>query len=363
MLSSITLENFRTFRAPTEIPLRGVSVFIGPNNSGKTNAIRGIQLLASAAGKGAWLEGFEAHDSDKPFTVSGVARFSPQVELQLSLTGPTVELWNGRGRVQCRGDIDFAAAYDGQQSSWRTFKGERSARNGADFLRGAVDFAKECWPQFLASAPDFFRGVRVASLSAASLRKPAPVQKEPELGERGENFGAVLDWIKGERPLLETAINNELREVLGVDRFTTRVTRESEKIAAIVEGAQSYGADAVSDGVLLYLGMTTVAQLVGPKSLLVIEEPENGIHPRRLRSFLEQVRRTAAQGTQVILTTHSPVLLDEFRDDPRAVVVFERDQGGTRVRQLTDEDARQVENGDIGLGDLWFSGAIGGVPA
>jgi predicted ATPase len=78
-----------------------------------------------------------------------------------------------------------------------------------------------------------------------------------------------------------------------------------------------YGAEDVSDGLLLFIGLAVAAQLKADKpGLLAIEEPERGIHPRRIREVLDHLRRLTRNGTQVVLTTHSPTLLDEFRDTP-----------------------------------------------
>lgn len=299
MLSSLTIEHFRTFRERVTIPLKPITVFIGPNNSGKTNAIRALQLMAKDA--------------------------------------PRPREPDERTQIELRGELD--------------------GRPGTLFLHNGGEVAFEVPP-----LAQFLKRMRVASLSAPVLREPATVVREPQLGERGENFGAVLDWISGRHPAMFRAINEELRATLGVDGCTTLVTDDGKKIAAIIEGDQSFPADVISDGVLLYLGLTTVAHLVGKQSLLIIEEPENGIHPRRLKALLEQIRRIATAGTQVILTTHSPLILDEFSDEPESVVVFERDEKGTHVKQLAEKEMRDVLSGDFGLGDLWYSGAIGGVP-
>lgn len=348
MLSSLTIEHFRTFRERVTIPLKPITVFIGPNNSGKTNAIRALQSCAQALVNGtgdgtAFLEVCGAFgQSIVEASIGPSATGTPQGTARLSIRGPA---------------LSWAASYPPYEF---TSPGNEhiTAASPADFLKQT----------FLRGGPDarltveYFDKLRVASFAAPVLRAPSALMVAPELGERGENFSAVLDWISGRQPGLFRAINEELRRVLGVDGCTTQVTQQGRKVAAIIEGDQSFPADVISDGVLLYLGLTTVAHLVGKQSLLIIEEPENGIHPRRLKALLEQIRRIATAGTQVILTTHSPLILDEFSDEPESVVVFERDEKGTHVKQLAEKEMRDVLSGDFGLGDLWYSGAIGGVP-
>ncbi len=359
MLTSITIKNFRTFKDVT-VPLKPLTVFIGANNSGKTNAIRAIELIAAAAGKSWWADQSGPSQRGAPATIEVAGEFR-NTKFKALLKGATPIEPLGTAALEFSGEVNWKPAFaQGNQQGTQAPGGHQFASpNAAAFVMNSLIAIQGALPE----AFEFFRGVRIASLSVPKLREPSPVSKDPILGERGENFGAVLDWASG-KPSLFRSINAELQRVLKVDGCTTLVTDHGMKIAAINEGDQSFGADVISDGVLLYMGLTTVAHLVGPNSLLIIEEPENGIHPRRLKDLLEQIRSIQKRGTQVILTTHSPILLDEFSDEPESIVVFDRDpSGATHVSQPAPEQLKAVLNGDFGLGSLWFSGAIGGVPA
>lgn len=364
MLTSITIKNFRTFKDVT-IPLKPLTVFIGPNNSGKTNAIRAIQFVTTAAGKGIWpgndREDLELKTADSAFSLEVAGEFD-QSNVRVSLKGPTEGDYLGTASIVVGGRAGWTSDFvSGRREVSKAAGHESSPPNAPGYLMDALERSRSLLAA--RSIHEYFRGARIASLSVPKLRDPAPISRDPVLGERGENFGAVLDWVSGKHPALFRSINDELRRVLQIEGCTTLVTDSGLKIPAIIEGDQSFGADVISDGVLLYMGLTTVAHLVGPNSLLIIEEPENGIHPRRLKALLEQIRAIGKRGTQVILTTHSPILLDEFSDDPDSIVVFDRDKDGTHVSQPTPEQLKEVLNGDFGLGSLWFSGAIGGVTA
>lgn len=361
MLTSITIKDFRTFKDVT-IPLKPLTVFIGPNNSGKTNAIRAIQMVTTAGAQGSWPGnrkfGDQLGEGDFSIKVTGV--FDSTLAT-ITLGAPTSTNYLGTVVLDVSGKGGWKREFSsGLRQISRSAGHEFSPPDAPAYLKEALERDTRLPSAKLIS--EYLQGARVANLAVTKLREPAPISKEPILGERGENFGAVLDWLNGNRPGVFRAINEELKRVLGVDGCTTRVTDEGLKIPAIIEGDQSFGADVISDGVLLYMGLTTVAHLVGPDSLLIIEEPENGIHPRRLKDLLEQIRSIAKRGTQIILTTHSPILLDEFSDDPESILVFDRDGTGTHVKQLEEDQLRLVLGGEFGLGSLWFSGAIGGVP-
>ena len=121
---------------------------------------------------------------------------------------------------------------------------------------------------------------------------------------------------------------------------------------------------------MLALAFLTVAYLPQPPAIICFEEPEHGIHPRLLRNVQEAMYRLAypesfgesRDSVQVIATTHSPFLLDLFRDHPEEVVIAERTAEGSTFRRLTDmPEADEIFKGQA-LGDLWFSGIFGGVP-
>jgi len=89
-----------------------------------------------------------------------------------------------------------------------------------------------------------------------------------------------------------------------------------------------------------------------------IEEPELGLHPDAITVVGDLIVGASAR-TQLIVTTHSDVLLDTISEEPESVVVCERRQGETVVRRL---DAKQLEHrlADQTLSQLWHSGEIGG---
>ena len=100
----------------------------------------------------------------------------------------------------------------------------------------------------------------------------------------------------------------------------------------------------------------------------MLEEPENGIHPKLIEEVIQILReitlRKVSTPCQVFLTTHSPYVLDHFRDSPEDVYVMERGrplQGATLCRLSERKDIDLVEAlFGHSLGEAWFSGLIGG---
>jgi predicted ATPase len=114
----------------------------------------------------------------------------------------------------------------------------------------------------------------------------------------------------------------------------------------------------LSDGTLRYLCLLAILCDPEPPPLICIEEPELGLHPDILPK-LADLLRAASGRTQIIVTTHSDILVDAMTETPEAVVVCEKVDGQTRMERLKREDlAAWLEK--YRLGQLWIQGQIGG---
>ena len=105
-------------------------------------------------------------------------------------------------------------------------------------------------------------------------------------------------------------------------------------------------------------------------SVLCIEEIDRGVHPRMLREVRDALYRLSHPRSfglerapvQVIATTHSPYLLDLFREHPEEIVIAQKHGQASRFERLSDRAdlAELLQEGS--LGDIWYSGILGGVP-
>lgn len=214
---------------------------------------------------------------------------------------------------------------------------------------------------------DFLLGIRVVDLSPKMLRAPAGIRRDAQLERDGAGLAAVLDNLAGEQPALRDRIDEEVRRAASeVARVVTLADRKQEgsKVLGVAErSGQVFSADYVSDGLLLFIALSTAIQMSGGKTLIGLEELEKGIHPRRIRGLVDQLLRMSREGSQVVLTTHSPTLLDEFRDFPERVLICEREGDDTKVTRLVDKPDWEESLKQSSLGEIWYSGILGGVPA
>jgi predicted ATPase len=119
-------------------------------------------------------------------------------------------------------------------------------------------------------------------------------------------------------------------------------------------GDQLISASQASDGTLLVLAYLAVLYLPQPPRVLLIEEPENGIHPKRLRDVLSILRDLVQEQshTQVVLTTHSPYALDLFKPEEVTLCTM-RDNGEVKTTRLADSPTVMNQTDVFTLGEIW----------
>jgi predicted ATPase len=122
----------------------------------------------------------------------------------------------------------------------------------------------------------------------------------------------------------------------------------------LAAGGNPIPARQVSDGVLLVLAYLTIMHLPQPPRVVLVEEPENGIHPGRLKDVLSILRGLVSEQsqTQIVLTTHSPYVVDLFQ--PEEVTLCQKeDDGSVSVRRLSESKAVREQLDVFTLGEIW----------
>ena len=182
---------------------------------------------------------------------------------------------------------------------------------------------------------------------------------EDFLLEDASNLGLVLNDLQ-HRPGAKQIMLEKLRVFYSaIEDVTTRIHGGTVQIFIHEKGLkQPVPATRLSDGTLRYLCLLALLCHPTPPPLLCVEEPELGLHPDVLPTIAELLI-DASQRTQLIVTTHSDVLVSALSDVPESILVCERDDTGSRLRRLDKEALKQwLEK--YSLGDLWLMGEIGG---
>ena len=181
--------------------------------------------------------------------------------------------------------------------------------------------------------------------------------RNDRLEEDFSNLGLFLSRLR-KTPKAKKAIVEGLHDLYdGLTDFEPVVEGGSVQVF-FTEGDFSIPATRLSDGTLRYLCLLAILCDPEPPPLICIEEPELGLHPDILPN-LADLLVAASQKTQLLVTTHSDILVDAMTERPESVVVCEKHDGKTEMRRLNRGDlAKWLEK--YRLGQLWISGELGG---
>jgi predicted ATPase len=115
-------------------------------------------------------------------------------------------------------------------------------------------------------------------------------------------------------------------------------------------------AEQMSEGLLYFLAYAALPY-IAPTSILLVEEPENGLHPSRIRDVMN-ILKEISKTTQVLIATHSPLVVNELDGDEVTVVTRDSERG-TQVRRLNATADYAVRSKAYLPGELWLNYANG----
>ncbi|OHB76536.1 MAG: recombinase RecF [Planctomycetes bacterium RBG_16_64_10] len=149
------------------------------------------------------------------------------------------------------------------------------------------------------------------------MRAPNPVKEVRHIGFMGEELAAFLNTLRTLDPRQFRAVEKSLHMIVpSVTGIHVDVNAMGEVDLLLREGELEVPARVVSEGTLRVLGLLALSGAKDPPALVGFEEPENGVHPGRVRMIADLLRTRAATGeSQLIVTTHSPILPDLIPDD------------------------------------------------
>ena len=385
LIRRIRQTNLLSFGPDSEgLELKRLNVLIGPNGSGKSNLLEGIDVLRSAPRNlvAPIREGGGIQDWIWWGTPKGTARIAAIVE-------------NPQGSQALRYRLGFAERGQRFELIEESITGEQSSEeheepqvyyiqsNGRaalnykdktkrDFLLEEVEREKSILSQrkdpdqypeltYLGEELSRIRIYREWSLGRDSpLRLPQKADLSNDfLQEDGKNLALVLNSFQG-KPAVKRHVLDALSKFYeGITDFHVKIEGSTVQLF-LEEGDVVIPATRLSDGTLRYLCLLAVLCHPEPPPLICIEEPELGLHPDILPT-VSKLLLEASERSQLIVTTHSDMLVDALTNDWWSIVVCEKHDGQTVMRRL-DEKKMAAWLEDYRLGKLWSSGEIGGNP-
>ncbi len=202
-------------------------------------------------------------------------------------------------------------------------------------------------------------GVRQYVLNSRLMRNPSPPHLQRELRPDGSNLPWVVANLERRTPERHRAWIEHLRSALPDLANVTTIEREEDRhryIILVYDGNLRVPSWLASDGTLRLLALTIPAYIAGFSGVFLIEEPENGIHPRAVETMFQSL--SSVYDAQILLATHSPVILSIT--NVRDVLCFARTQeGATDIVSGDQHPSLRHWQGETNLGMLFASGVLG----
>ena len=389
-IHDIKLENILSFGpSMQELELKPLNVLIGPNGSGKSNFIEAIGLLKAATTditvpilEGGGIENWVWHGSHAATKarIEVVVRpefhhsEEPPLRYSLAFEGDSFSSFGLEekitGRIDRTEDITMRYLDRSGHRLLVNHRDERGERKETELSRFEFKNDQSILAQLSDSEhyPELtYLGSALSQISlngewAFGRTTPPRLPQKTDLSnsnpaDDGHNLGMMLNRLRR-----DSGAKNKFLEALrqlydGINDFDVHIEAGSLQVI-LQERNTTIPATRLSDGTLRYLCLLAILCIPNPPPLICIEEPERGLHPDILPGLADLLRQTSEK-TQLIVTTHSEVLVDSLTDTPESIVICEKNNGQTELRRL---DKNQLSHwfDKYRLGDLWTSGELGG---
>jgi predicted ATPase len=367
-----------------EFELRSLNVLIGPNGSGKSNLIDAISLLQAVP-----------NDLSEPIRLGGgVAEWiwkgpdgriaEVNVVIEPEFINPpirhSIRFYESgqRFRLIDEGVVNIEHDKEPAILVYESRHGVASLRavgpQGAEIRKLEPEDLNpnqsiisqrrdpEAYPE-LARLADGYSSIKLfrewsGGRDAAPRRAQGTDRAVDFLEENAANLALVLNDF--ENLSLKGNLLEKLRNAdESITNYSCKVFGGTIQLFVHYEGLKSpVSATRLSDGTIRYLCLLSILCHPSPPPLVCLEEPELGLHPDLLPGLADLLIE-ASHRMQLIVTTHSDILVDALTKVPEAVVVCEKENGSTRMKRL-DRDELSTWLKDYGLGQIWRRGEIGG---
>jgi predicted ATPase len=380
-IKQLKIEGFRSLKNVTWEPGE-LNILIGPNGSGKSNLLRFLELMAVAAkgdlgkyiqsvgGMGAIVWDGKATDitfslsiDDNKFYELQLSRF-----LRGSLYAISREVLSGRvkgGSEQVNyiyRDLQKAQIRGGLTDTQKIQEIKQENINGRETILSAASIvgsdAHLLFEKDYLSSFAIYHDVLVHQ--DADIRKPSVSSVEKRVDSDGQNLINVLHTLYTTDREFERSINSAMRAAFGGDYEKLVFPPAADQLIQLRVRWKSLkreqSAADLSDGTLRFLFLLTVLASPDPPPVIAIDEPETGLHPSMLPIIAEYAVEAATRA-QVVITTHSPQLLDAFTDKNPTTTVTKWQDGETVLQNLGGDDLAYWLK-EYTLGTLFKSGEL-----
>ena len=368
IVKSLTAENFLSLNK-IKVDFGKLTILVGPNASGKSNIIKALTLLSGI--------GIEDGETDIQMICNKHLGFEslrqvfydPRKEVTLRLN---LEV-NGQ-------NISYSISFDsnGRINNEEVFHGEplltRSATGNASYMdkKGvfqeilnlplsipAITLTCEIGKphSIIEKMKEVLGNIRTYAFEADRIRSDSSSGFNLNLSRDGSNLAQALHSLLTYRRKSFLEIEDIMKQLVPeIEEINVPPTEDGKKVYLSIkerEIPEPLKYHNISDGTLRILAFVTALYL--ENTIIAFEEPENCVHPYLFETVVDLCRKSP---TQVVMTTHSPYLLNKV-SDPKEVLLVEKENGRTKVKPVEDlNKARRLLEEGIPLGEIWYMGEL-----
>ena len=362
-IKTLTIKGFKSIRSLDDFALEKLNILIGANGSGKSNFISFFSLLRSIVRQEMQLAVAKHGGADAHLYLGPKETEEIVGEMHFGLNGYQFALQpTARGgmvfrdeRIMFKGDRFNVDRTIGSGQSESVLKDQLDSEQNGKIATYIYD-AMSSWMVY------HFHDTS----KTAAMRRKGTSRNYEELQADAGNLAAFLLRLRDHEESTYSLIRDTIRLVAPFfDDFKLRPEQngsgDTEVLLEWTQKGSSYPfhPSQLSDGTLRFICLATALLQPNPPATILLDEPELGLHPYAL-AVLAGLLKQAAVRTQVIVSTQSAPLLDDFA--PEDVVVVRREQGESKFERL---DAKNLTEwlDDYSMGEIWQKNIVDGGPA
>lgn len=406
MIVGLTIKNFKGIREIKDLPLSRFHVLVGPNGSGKTTFLDAVDFVrdclvqspsAAVESRGIadfadltwlrkggtieielWLDLSRQLPSHKESILNYRLTIKQDNKLGVCVEEELLRQYS-RARLPAGGQLNFSPNVKPKRLLGKTSRGtdfytrekgnyQDSFNFGTDKLTLALTPPDdERYPTANAVRRFLMQGVRYIQLDSPAMRLPCPATRGTDLDLDGSNLARVVgrligkngtlgvNWAEPDSDVARWAehLQYALPDLVNIG-WDRRQADNAEFVMLRYENGLEAPSWILSDGTLRMLALTLPAFLPPEQAVYMVEEPENGVHPKALEIILRSL--SSIPSGQMLLATHSPFVVQQCGVEP--LLCFSRDAEGSKIIPGKDHPALKNWDGLPDLGIVFAAGVL-----
>ncbi len=345
-MDSITVKGYKSFKEIT-VPLRKINILIGSNGAGKSNFLSLFELLGYA------YDGFLSRSVAQAGGVDKLLHKGRKTTDRISIEVNEGQNLYGLDMLESDGGL----IVEKEKLGFQLPDGKIILQEIASYQKESAlkDYIPQTEGEYIRK---YISEIKKFHFHDTGRRSPFTgesniVNDSYFLYSQGNNLAAFLYGIMTNHPLVYKRIIRVIQSVAPFFHDFFLVPNESGGVRLQWKDNYSemiYGPNDLSDGTIRFIALTVLFMQPRLPKVIVIDEPELGLHPVAIEKLAGLIKSASSRGTQVIAATQNAELISNF--DPSDILTVDQRSGESEIKRLNSEDLRHWLN-EYTIGDLW----------